>query len=103
MTDDRSPRRRPTRRRTTMQARCDVGRSWRDVAAPLVADVLAEGMARGLEDRALVLWANAQFPWGPREVHPYEVWKSEVKRQLGLVKLGRRGRPADLPGQGMLF
>lgn len=80
-----------------------MSQTWRHRATPLVAEALREGAAKGMEGRELIRWANAQFPWGPREYHPYEIWKSEVKRQLGLLRLGEPKRPADLPGQGMLF
>lgn len=78
-------------------------KSWRDRAMPLVAEALETGRSIGLAGRDLVRYANAQFPWGPREMHPYQVWRSEVKRQMGLVRMGVPSRPADLPGQGMMF
>jgi hypothetical protein len=71
----------------------------------LVAEAIKVGESLGLSGKDLVKYCNAQFPWGPRDYHPFEIWKSEVKRQLGLVKVGGREprRAADLPGQGRLF
>ena len=80
-------------------------KSWRDAAMPLVAEAIELGRSLGLEGKDLVRYCNAQFPWGERAMHPYTIWKSEVKRQLGLLKvrLGESKRPADLPGQGVMF
>jgi hypothetical protein len=69
----------------------------------LVAEAIKVGESLGLSGKDLVKYCNAQFPWGPRDYHPFEIWKSEVKRQLGLAKVRVPGRAADLPGQGRLF
>lgn len=80
-------------------------KSWRDRARPLVAAAIETGRSLSLEGPALRLYCNKQFPWGLRECHPYSIWKSEVKRQLGLVPVrpDQSSRPADMAGQGYLF
>lgn len=78
-------------------------KSWRDAAMPLVAEAIETGRSLGLTGKDLVRYCNAQFPWGARTMHPYTIWKSEVKRQLGLVRVVEPKRPADLPGQGVMF
>jgi hypothetical protein len=82
-----------------------MGRTWRDDAAKPVAEAIRVGESLGLKGKELVRHCNRQFPWGQRRYHPYEIWKSEVKRQLGLVKVrfGEPSRPADIPGQGLMF
>lgn len=82
-----------------------MSKTWRQKAAPLVARVIEAGRRQGLDGKALVRWCNAQFPWGPREYHPYKIWKSEVKYQLGLTKrlTPAPAREADLPGQVRMF
>jgi hypothetical protein len=75
-------------------------RTWRGQAVPLVAQCIESGREQGLEGRELVRYCNRSFPWGQRAMWPYTVWKSEVKRQLGM-----RHDPVtnDLPGQQRLF
>jgi len=55
--------------------------SWRDIAAPIIADVLWKV---GRQDmKALRKALRDAYPFGQRKMHPYKVWCSEVKRQLG--------------------
>lgn len=67
-------------------------KTWRDEARPLVAEKIALGRARGLEGRALYLWVNRAFPWGQRGYHPYKIWQSEARFQLGLKTPGERAK-----------
>jgi len=78
-------------------------RTWRELARPLIARAIEEGRSLGLEGKPLAKHVNAQFPWGDHAMHPYRIWLSEAKVQLGQKPAPRGARPADLPGQGRLF
>jgi hypothetical protein len=56
--------------------------TWRDVARPIIAAVIAE-VGRDDEKRLRAALRDA-WPkqWGKREHHPYKVWLDEIKRQL---------------------
>lgn len=58
--------------------------SWRERAAPIIANVIA---SVGREDeKALRKALRAAYPFGERAYFPYKVWCSEVRNQL-------RGKP----------
>lgn len=63
--------------------------TWRDRARPIIAAVLAA--TRGQSERAINRALRAAFPWGPREHHPYKIWRDEVRRQRGLKRPRRTG------------
>lgn len=55
--------------------------SWRDRAAPIVADVIRHV---GRQDLAALRKALAEaYPWGDRERYPYKAWLAEIRCQLG--------------------
>jgi hypothetical protein len=81
--------------------------SWRDHAAPIIAKVIERV---GREDmKALKKALREAYPYGERSHHPYKIWCSEVRYQLGLKKRFERipkyGSKAVRPaaGQGSLF
>ncbi|HWQ07902.1 MAG TPA: hypothetical protein VN436_02300 [Holophaga sp.] len=54
--------------------------TWRDVAGPIIARVIAKV---GTEDvPALRRALREAYPFEERKYWPYKVWLSEVKRQL---------------------
>ena len=56
--------------------------SWRDIAAPIIRDTIA---SVGTQDmKALRKALHDAYPFGERRMHPYKIWCSEVKRQLGI-------------------
>jgi len=56
--------------------------SWRDYARPIIARVIAD---TGRDDeKALRKALRDAYPFGERRYHPYKIWCSEVKRQLGV-------------------
>jgi len=74
--------------------------TWRDLARPIIARVIAEV---GTSDmRALRRALRAAYPFGERKYHPYRIWCSEIRVQLGKATLGR---PTPMPcrGQKTLF
>jgi hypothetical protein len=59
-------------------------RSWRDIAAPIIAEVLKETKGKG--DKEIRKALREAYPWGERCYHPYKIWCDEIKRQRGLKK-----------------
>jgi len=54
---------------------------WRDTAAPIIAETIQRVGRSDL--KALRKALRDAYPFGERSMHPYKVWCSEVKRQLG--------------------
>ena len=84
-----------------------MGATWRDLARPIIAKVIAEV---GTSDRKRLKAALREaYPWGPRELHPYKIWCNEIRVQLGEVEKPerkKRAKPtaiAEQQGQTMLF
>jgi len=68
--------------------------SWRDIAAPIIRQVLALGLETKAQRKAL----HAAYPFGERKYHPYKIWLDEISRQTGRKpKLGSFARIADDP------
>lgn len=68
--------------------------TWRDIARPIIAQVIAD---LGTEDTAKLRKAlRAAYPFGEREYHPYKIWCHEIRVQLGKIPFGRPARPARL-------
>lgn len=66
--------------------------SWRDIAKPIIAEVIRrEGRA---DLRKLRKALRDAYPFGERRYHPYKVWCDEVKKQVGTPS--RRVGHADL-------
>jgi hypothetical protein len=58
--------------------------SWREIAAPIIAETVARV---GRDDiKALRRALRDAYPFGERKYHPYKIWCDEVRRQLGLRK-----------------
>jgi len=82
--------------------------NWRNVAAPIIAKVLADhpdgvGLAKSLREA---------YPFGERKMHPYKIWCDEVARQTGrkpplgsrVNVYGKIAAPIEPdPNQGELF
>ena len=56
--------------------------SWRDIARPIIAKVLAD--TKQQDEKAIKAALFAAYPFGPREYHPYKIWLSEIKAQRRL-------------------
>lgn len=59
-----------------------MSKSWRDHAAPIVAQVLAQ--TAGQDEKAIKKALFDAYPFGQREMHPYKIWLDEIKRQRGV-------------------
>ena len=82
-------------------------KTWREVAAPIIAVVIKDV---GYDDLGKLKRALFDaYPFGPRNMHPYKIWCSEIRRQTGgrfskakPVTYTRRGdklRPAQADDQ----
>lgn len=74
------------------------GSYWRDRAVPIIREVIAR-VGRD-DERALRKALHDAYPFGERQLHPYKIWRDEIRRQLE----GRQGRrppapPPEAPGQ----
>lgn len=78
--------------------------TWRDLARPIIARVIAENVGKNEHEIRLAL--QKAFPWGRRERHPYKIWCDEINVQLG-AKAKRKAALShnDMvsAGQGELF
>jgi hypothetical protein len=74
-----------------------MSRSWRDIFAPIIADVIRR---IGTEDmRRLRSELRKAFPAGERRYWPYKVWLDEIRIQLGRKKIKQKRTtptPAEL-------
>ena len=72
----------------------------RDKARPIIAGVIRDVGTSDMKRLREAL--RDAFPWGPREHHPYKIWLSEIRYQLGLSERKRTPQPPD-PNQKELF
>jgi len=75
-------------------------KSWRDIARPIVSDVLrkTEGneaaRKKGLYDA---------YPFGVRQYHPYKIWLDEIKVQTKARKFGKKNNVVNPNQQKINF
>lgn len=58
--------------------------TWRQIAAPIIAEVLRD--TAGQSEKEIRKALREAYPFGERRMHPYKVWCDEVRRQRGLKK-----------------
>lgn len=67
--------------------------SWRDKAAPIIAEVISQ---IGRQDLTVLRKALADaYPWGERERYPYKAWLAEIHCQLGHTLNKPKADPAN--------
>ena len=67
--------------------------TWRETAAPIIAKVIRDV---GRDDmRVLSKALREAYPFGSRGMHPYKIWLSEIKNQLGRPLNTPRTNPND--------
>lgn len=67
--------------------------SWRDIAKPIIAEVLKEN--EGKTDKEINKALREAYPFGERKYHPYKIWCSEINVQKGKRKFGHvKNKPA---------
>jgi hypothetical protein len=67
---------------------------WRDHARPIIAAVIRDNPAATEQELRRLL--RQAYPYGVRELHPYKIWCSEVKKQLAAKTVADTGH-SDLP------
>ncbi len=55
--------------------------TWRDMARPIIAEVIAE-VGTGDPGRLKRALFDA-YPFGERQYHPYKIWLDEIRSQTG--------------------
>lgn len=74
------------------------GSHWRDLAAPIIAEVIAQ-VGRD-DERALRRALREAYPFGERRMWPYKAWRDEIRRQLEGRQHPKAPHPdQDAPGQ----
>lgn len=58
-----------------------MGASWRDIAKPIIAEVLREN--EGKDPKEVRKALREAYPFGERKYHPYKIWIDEIRVQLG--------------------
>jgi len=59
-------------------------RTWRQVAAPIIFNVLRE--TEGRSEREIRKALRAAYPFGERKHFPYKTWLDEIRHQRGMRK-----------------
>jgi hypothetical protein len=73
--------------------------TWRDDCRPIIAEVIQR--VGTTDPRALRAALLEAYPYGQRSMHPYKIWRDEIRRQLSppATAIRRRMVPGDAPGQ----
>jgi len=66
--------------------------TWREIAAPIIAEIIAEHGPDGPGLRQALIDA---YPFGERSMWPYKAWLAEIKRQR---EAARPKPPPDMTG-----
>lgn len=61
-----------------------MSQSWREKAAPIIAQVLQDTF--GEREQVIKKALRDAYPFGPRQYHPYKIWCDEIRTQRGLKK-----------------
>jgi hypothetical protein len=70
-----------------------MSRTWRDIAAPIIYEVLKEN--KGKDEKTIKKALRDAYPFGERNDHPYKIWLDEIKKQTGKKKRKVRGINMD--------
>jgi len=62
--------------------------TWRDIARPIIARVLAENEGKTEQEKRKAL--KDAYPFGARQWHPYKIWLSEIKVQTKQKRFGQK-------------
>lgn len=74
--------------------------TWRDIARPIIADVLAK--TAGMDEHAIKKALYDAYPFGARQYHPYKIWLDEIKVQRKKRRFGKKNTVTP-KGQTKLF
>lgn len=67
--------------------------TWREHAAPIIAQVLKEN--EGQDEKAIRKALREAYPFGALSHHPYKVWCEEIRVQ----RFGKKSKPRKQKGQ----
>lgn len=77
------------------------GSRWRDQAIPIIRAIIER---IGIDDkRALQRALSNAYPWGEKRMHPYRIWRDEIRRQLEGQQHRKSHVPPETPGQMSLL
>lgn len=57
--------------------------TWRQIAAPIIAEVLRQ--TKGWDEPDIRRALREAYPFGMRKYWPYKVWLDEIRRQRGFA------------------
>ncbi len=72
--------------------------TWRDIARPIIANVLKQP----LDEKEIKAALKKAYPFGERSMHPYKIWCDEIKVQTGKRRFGVKKEMIN-KNQTMLF
>lgn len=73
--------------------------SWRDIARPIIANVLAN--TKGLTEVEVRKALKDAYPFGQRKYHPYKIWLSEIKIQTKKARWRQKKTVVDFNQQSL--
>ena len=65
-----------------------MAKTWRDMARPLIAQVLKE--SEGKSEKEIRNALKEAYPFGERRYHPYKIWLDEIKVQRKGRRFGKK-------------
>ncbi|MEI8165023.1 MAG: hypothetical protein WCG26_01555 [Chloroflexales bacterium] len=81
--------------------------SWRDKAARVIAQALADAAAQDLDEAATLRLVDSRYPFGERAHHPYTQWLAARRALVPSVRrkanLKARDAWVQASGQGEIF
>ena len=78
-----------------------MSKTWRQIAAPIIHQVLED--TKGLPEKEIKKALREAYPFGQRAMHPYKIWLDEIKKQRGLKPRKAHGSNEPGPNQLKLF
>jgi hypothetical protein len=75
------------------------GKTWRDIARPIIAATLEQAAAMSEKEKRKAL--REAYPFGQREHHPYKIWLDEIKVQMKKKRFPNRRNPFDANQQSL--
>ena len=70
-----------------------MSKSWRDIARPIIADVLQN--TNGMDEHTIKKALYDAYPFGERQYHPYKIWLDEIKVQRKMRRF--KGKNTIIP------
>lgn len=74
--------------------------TWRNSIKPIIAEVLSEN--KGKDEATIRKALHDAYPYGERKWHPYKIWLSEIRKQLGPGKRKKKKEAEPTSGYKQL-